>query len=174
MAGKDEQLNEGYSCYTKKQIKKLHDFYSEIISACDMLQQEGKVNRKPRVKKPVAKDKLVAKMKYCKSDDATKMVSINPTDIIGSQELWVYNIKTRKLGKYIAAQYGELRVKGTTVIGFDENKSVQKTLRKPVEQLKEFKSAGKVTLRKFLDEIKAVDIKLNGRINEDTILLKVS
>jgi hypothetical protein len=174
MAGKDEQLNEGYSCYTKKQIKKLHDFYSEIISACDMLQQEGKVNRKPRVKKPVAKDKLVAKMKYCKSDDATKMVSVNPADIIGSQELWVYNIKTRKLGKYVAAQYGELRVKGTTVIGFDENKSVQKTLRKPVEQLKEFKSAGKVTLRKFLDDIKAVDIKLNGRINEDTILLKVS
>jgi len=30
-----------------------------------------------------------------------------------------------------------------------------------------------VVLRKFLDDIKAVDIKLNGRINEDTVLLKV-
>ena len=29
-------------------------------------------------------------------------------------------------------------------------------------------------LRKFLEDINAVDIKLNGRINEDTILLKVS
>jgi len=174
MAGKDEQLKEGYAWLGKKNIKKLHDFYQEIISACDMLQQEGKVNRKPRVKKAVPKDKLVAKMKYKKTDDQLKLVSINPADIIGSQEVWVFNTKTRKLGKYVAAAYNDLRVKGTTIIGFDENKSVQKTLRKPEEQLKEFKAAGKVALRKFLEDIKAVDIKLNGRINEDTILLKVA
>jgi hypothetical protein len=51
--------------------------------------------------------------------------------------------------------------------------SIQKTLRKPVDQLKEFKSAGKVQLRKFLDDIKATDTKMNGRLNEETILLKV-
>jgi len=174
MAGKDEQLKEGYSWLSKKQIKKLHDFYQEIISACDMLQQEGKVNRKPRAKKAVPKDKLVAKMKFKKTDEQLKLVSINPADIIGSQELWVFNTKTRKLGKYVAAAYGELRVKGTSLIGFDEVKSVQKTLRKPEEQIKEFKAAGKVALRKFLEDIKAVDIKLNGRINEDTVLLKVA
>jgi hypothetical protein len=53
-----------------------------------------------------------------------------------------------------------------------KSKSVQKTLRKPEEQLKEFKAAGKVQLRKFLDDIKAVDIKLNGRINEEVVLLQ--
>jgi hypothetical protein len=100
-------------------------------------------------------------------------VSINPTDIIGSQELWVFNTKTRKVGKYVAAEFSELSVKGTGIINFDESNSVQKTLRKPEEQLKEFKDSGKVQLRKFLEDIKAVDIKLNGRINEDTILLKV-
>ncbi len=73
----------------------------------------------------------------------------------------------------MAGEFNELEVKGTTIIGFDPIKSVQKTLRKPEEQLKEFKAAGKVQLRKFLDDIKAVDIKLNGRINEDTVLLKV-
>jgi hypothetical protein len=73
----------------------------------------------------------------------------------------------------MAAEFNDLAVKGTTIIGFDTIKSVQKTLRKPEEQLKEFKAAGKVQLRKFLDDIKAVDIKLNGRINEDTVLLKV-
>jgi hypothetical protein len=73
----------------------------------------------------------------------------------------------------VAAEYQELGVKGTSITGFDEHKSVQKTLRKPEEQLKEFKGAGKVALRKFLEDIKAVDIKLNGRLNEDTILLKV-
>jgi hypothetical protein len=134
--------------------------------------QEAKVNKKPRAKKPTDKSKVVAKMKYLKQDDKLKLVSINPQDIIGSQELWIYNTKTRKLGKYVAAEYQELGVKGTTITGFDVNKSVQKTLRKPEEQLKEFKSAGKVALRKFLEDIKAVDIKLNGRTNEDTILLK--
>ena len=67
-----------------------------------------------------------------------------------------------------------LSVKGTTILGFDENLSIQKTIRKPDDVLKEFKSAGKVKLRKFLDEINSVDTKLNGRCNPDTVLLKVS
>jgi len=138
-----------------------------------MLAQEAKINKKPRAKKPTDKSKVVAKMKYLKQDDKLKLVSVNPEDIIGAGELWIFNTKTRKLGKYVAAEYQELGVKGTSIVGFDLNKSVQKTLRKPEEQLKEFKSAGKVQLRKFLDDIKAVDIKLNGRLNEDTILLKV-
>jgi hypothetical protein len=138
-----------------------------------MLAQEAKINKKPRAKKPTDKAKVVAKMKYLKQDDKLKLVSINPQDIIGAKELWVFNTKTRKLGKYVTTEFSELNVKGTTITGFDEFKSVAKTLRKPEEQLKEFKAAGKVVLRKFLDEIKAVDIKMNGRINEDTILLKV-
>jgi hypothetical protein len=115
----------------------------------------------------------VSKMKYAKTHEPLKLVSVNPEDIIGAKELWIFNTKTRKLGKYVAAEYQDLSVKGTSIIGFDENNSVQKTLRKPEEQLKEFKAAGKVALRKFLEDIKAVDIKLNGRINEDTVLLKV-
>jgi len=171
--GKCEQLEEAYNHLTKPQMKKIISFYHEIISACDMLGQEAKVNRKPRAKKTVPADKIVAKLKYAKTNEQLKLVSINPTEIIGAKELWVYNIKSRKVGKYVAAEYLELSVKGTSIIGFNANLSVQKTLRKPEEQLKEFKAAGKVQLRKFLDDIKAVDIKLNGRINEDVVLLKV-
>jgi hypothetical protein len=171
--GKDEQLKEGYSHITKAQLKKITAFYSEILSACDMLAQEAKINRAPRAKKTVPADKIVSKLKYLKSNEQLKLVSINPTDIIGAKELWVFNIKTRKIGKYVADEYKDLSVKGTTIIGFNETLSIQKTLRKPEDQLKEFKSAGKVALRKFLDDIKAVDIKLNGRINEETILLRI-
>ena len=169
----DEQLKEGYSHRTKKQIRNLIAFYQEIMSACDMLAQEAKVNRKPRKTKVVPKDKLVAKLKYMKSNEPLKLVSINPADIIGNKELWIFNTKTRKLGKYVAAEFNDLGVKGTTITGFDEFKSVQKTVRKPEEKLKEFKAAGKVQLRKFLEDINATDTKMNGRINEDTILLKV-
>ena len=170
----DEQLKEGYKHRSRKQIKNFIAFLTEIQTACTMLMQEAKVNKKPRKTKAVSKDKLVAKLKYKKTDEPLKLVSVNPADIIGAQELWVFNSKTRKLGKYVAEEFKELGVKGTTITGFSEMKSVQKTLRKPVEQLAAFKAAGKVVLRKFLEDINAVDTKMNGRLNEDTLLLKVA
>jgi hypothetical protein len=95
-------------------------------------------------------------------------------DIIGAQELWAYNTKTRKLYKYIADSLtGPLGVKGTSITNFDTAKSVGKTLRKPEEKLKEFARATKVQLRKFLEDIKATETLGNGRMNSDTVLLKV-
>ena len=41
-----------------------------------------------------------------------------------------------------------------------------------MDKLKEFHEAGKVKLRTYLEDINAVEIKLNGRINNETILLK--
>lgn len=169
----DEQLREGYSHRSKKQIKSLITFYQEIMSACDMLAQEAKVNRAPRAKKSVPAEKLVAKLKFMKTNEPLKLVSINPVDIIGAGELWIYNTKSRKLGKYVAAEFQTLGVKGTSITNFDVTKSICKTLRKPEDKLKEFKSAGKIALRKFLDEINATDTRMNGRINEEIILLKV-
>jgi hypothetical protein len=170
----DEQLKEGYSHRSRKQIKNFIVFLQEIESACKMLMEEAKVNKKPRAKKTVPAEKVVAKLKYKKTDESLKLVSINPTDILGSKELWVYNTKSRKLGKYVANEYAELGVKGTTITGFNEAQSICKTIRKPEEKLKEFKSAGKVQLRKFLEDINATDTKMNGRINEEIILLKVA
>jgi hypothetical protein len=169
----DEQLREGYSHRSKKQIKALIAFYQEVHAACDMLTQEAKVNRAPRAKKPTDKAKVVAKLKYKKQDEPLKIVSINPIDIIGAKELWVFNTKSRKIGRYVASEYAELSVKGTTIIGFDETKSVMKTVRKPEDKIKEFKAAGKVQLRKFLDEINATEARMNGRVNEEIVLLKV-
>lgn len=170
----DEQLREGYSHRSKKQIRVLIAFYQEISSACDMLAQEAKVNKKPRAKKSVPAEKIVAKLKYKKTDEPLKLVSINPVDIIGAKECWIYNTKSRKLGKYVASEFSELGVKGTSITNFDEVKSICKTIRKPEEKLKEFKNAGKIQLRKFLEEINATDTRLNGRINEEIILLKVA
>jgi len=170
----DRQLVEGYQHRSRKQIKKLIDFLTEIDTACTMLQQEAKAAKKPRKPKIISKEKIVSKLKYKKTDEPFKLVSVNPIDIIGSKELWVYNTKNRKLGKYVAADYQELGIKGTSITGFNETLSVCKTLRKPAEQLKALAGAGKVVLRKFLDEINAVDTKMNGRINEEIVLLKVT
>ena len=168
------QLREGYSHLTKKDAAAYLTALETLCGACDMVIDASKATRKPRVKKPVAKEKLVAKLKYLAKDDKLQIVSVNPLELLDANEVWVYNVKTRKLGKYVADEYVKtLGVKGTTLVGFDESKSIQKTLRKPDETLKEFKKASKVKLRKFMDEIKTTDIKLNGRLNSDTIILKV-
>jgi hypothetical protein len=177
------QLKEGYAHLKKADIKKFRTAIEELMLALDFIIDQAKATRKPRKAKPKSADKLVEKLKYAKTDPKYSLASVNPVDIIGANELWVFNTKTRKLGKYVASNIDPkgmkregtgLSVKGTTIIGFDETASIQKTLRKPEEQLKAFKAAGKVALRKFLDEIKTTDTKLNGRCNPDTILLKVS
>lgn len=166
------QIKEGYSDLTKNDIKKGYEFYSSIVNACNMIITESKANRKTR--KPVAKSatKLVAKLKYLATDEKYKTASVNPVEIIGSTELWVFNVKTRKIGKYVAQEARTLTVKGTTIQDFDTDLSIAKTLRKPDTQLTEFNKCTKVQLRKYLDKINSVDVKLNGRINADTVLLK--
>ena len=166
------QIREAYSDLKKNHAKKWLQAIESIMSACDMIIDSAKANRKPRAKKSVSKEKMIAKLQYKESDDKYKIVSVNPAEIVGATEVWVFNVKTRKLGKYVADDHATIQVKGTTLQFYNEKASVQKTLRKPEEQLKEFKKAGKVVLRKFMDNINAVEIKLNGRLNKDTIILK--
>ena len=177
-----EQLKEGYAHLKKSDIAKYKKANAKLLSNFDMIIDLAKATRKPRKAKARSASKVVEKLKFCKADDKYSLASIDPTSIVGANELWVFNIKTRKIGKYIAsnidpkglAREGSgLSVKGTTIIGFDEEQSRQKTMRKPVDQLKEFKDSGKVKLRTFLDDIKTTDTKLNGRCNPETVLLKV-
>lgn len=170
----DEQYVEAYRHYRAVDYKRHFAFLDLIQTAIDQYRQVKKATKKARVKRAPNKEKVASKLKYMKEEKTLKLVSINPVDIIGAQELWCYNTKTRKLYKYIADSLtGPLGIKGTSVINFDTAKSVGKTLRKPEEKLKEFARATKVQLRKFLDEIKATETIGNGRINSDTVLLKV-
>ena len=168
-----EQLKEGYNHLKKDEAKQMFSLYQSIIDACDMIIQESKVNRTPRKKKPVSKEKLVAKVKYCKQDAASKSVSQKPLDCLDAQAVIVYNTKNRKLGIYYPAEHHSLSFKGTTLIGFDEKKSVQKTMRKPAEQVPFFKKVGKRSLQKEFDSVKSVETKMNGRFNEQTLILRV-
>ena len=172
---KDEmyaQLVEGYRAYTKVQLKNRLVAYEEILSACDMFLREAKVNRKPRVKKAPSKEKLVSKLKYKLTDDKYKLVSIKPEECLRALELWVFNTKTRKLGVYVSEDLQALSVKGTTIINFNPKKSVAKTVRKPEELLKGADNLAKTKIRKLYDGINSVETLMNGRINEDIVLLK--
>jgi hypothetical protein len=172
---KDEDTVDAYSHLKTADYKRLESFYTALFDGFSQYGQVKKATKRASVRKPPQKEKLVRNLKYLKQDTALKIVSVNPVDIIGAQILWVYNVKNRKIGRYVAEdQGGALNVKGTTITGFNETKSTQKTLRKPDDQLKTFLAANKVEARKFLDNVKTTEIKLNGRINADTILLKIA
>ena len=178
-----QQLKDGYSHYSKKQIKQLYEFMVSIIGACDAIIAESKANRKPRKISKKSPEQLVKKLKYKLSDDKYSVASIEAHKLVGSNCLVVFNGKTRKLGIYYtsiedptgAGREGSgLDVKGTTLVRFDEEKSVACTLRKPLEQLQEVKTLN--TRRKFenwFEKLTTTPIKMNGRINAETVLLAV-
>lgn len=173
LSGKaDEDLEEAYSCFTKANIKKYVSFIEQIIADANRIVNNSKVSRKPRkTKKPTA-DKLTAKVQYKKEDIEYKVVSINPTEIIGAKQLWVFNTKTRKLGVYHAWTTAGLSIKGTTIDGFTDNSS-SKTLRKPDDVLQALVKGTERKYKTTFDGIKSTEQPLTGRINTDTILLKV-
>ena len=169
-----EQIKEGYSNLSKKDVTMFVKFFDTMFSDLDAYANLKKANRAVRKPKPKSADKIVSKLKFKTDDDRYKIVSIDPTTIVGASELWMFNTKNRKLGRYVAEEHARLTVKGTTVQFFDEKLSTQKTLRKPEVQLKEFGKAGKIALRTFMKDIKATETKMNGRLNEHVVLLKVS
>lgn len=168
---KDEQLKEGYSYMTAKKRKEFLAFYEKIMVACDTFINTGKAVRKPRVKKAPSKEKLISKIKFKESEPSIGLASINPLSIIDSSILWVYNTKNRKLGCYVAESMGQvLSIKGTSIIGFDPRKSLQKTVRKP-EILKGANKLSRTKIQKQFDEIRATETEMNGRLNEHIILV---
>jgi hypothetical protein len=175
-AGTCDQLNEAYSFMSKTQVKNVIKFIDSIIADLNGYISVKQVSKKPRARKAVPVEKVVAKLKYLKAfkDDAQKIdiVSLHPTKLHNASEAWVYDTKKRKMHHYVADEYSKcLIVKGNTLIGFDKKQSGMKTLRKPAEQIKQL-TGSKPAARKYFKEIKAVEAVPNGRFNADMVILK--
>lgn len=177
LEGKDSQLMEAYKHLGKREVKAYIKMYESIINDAMAYKTSKIATRAKPKRKPVPPERQVKGLKYLKEFAELGLKSINPTEILNMSELWTYNTKTRKLGRFVVSMHGEmsislLGVKGSAIIGFDEIKSTCKTLRKPAEKLAELKIQGKPGLRKFMDTIKSVETRLKGRISPDTILLR--
>ena len=169
----DDQLREAYKHLPRKNVRKLIDFYDAIMAACDQIAAEQKVLKKPRAKKVKPAEDLVKKLKFKAVDDKLGAVSVPAAQLIGAQSAVVFNTKTRKLGIYVAKSSAGLNVKGTSIIDYTD-KSFQKTLRKPAEQIKEFKEQNTAKrVETWFGKIKSVETVLNGRMNADIMILKV-
>jgi len=169
----DAEVKEGYSNFSKPQLKKIIAWCDQVILDCGKIAGEAVKSRKPRKRKSKTPEQLVAKIKVMEEHKELKLKSVPTKDIIGAMQLWVFNTKNRKLGCYHAIDADGLSVKGSSIINFNESKSVQKTLRKPEAIMPEIVKGGKVYLRNALDGIRAVESGLTGRLNADIILVRV-
>lgn len=170
----DPQLVEGYSHLTPKRKKEFVSWFEGIIADAQRFGTNTKTVRKARTKKPVSVEKQISKLKYLKESPEQKLVSINPSLIIGATELWTYNVKYKALTRFIAESGLGFEIKGTSLTKFNTTESQTRTLRKPEETLSEVLSSSKTKAAKAFSSLTTKPKEPNGRINEDTIILKVN
>ncbi len=103
-----------------------------------------------------------------------KLTSVNPTSILGAQELWVFNTSNKVLTVFRARGPAGLDVNRTSITGYDVDTSVSKKIGRNTEKIIDrVLNGGKVVLRKlFDDEISSGFIKTSERLNTNTLLLK--
>ena len=174
--GDDEDLNEGYSNLGKIQLRNMIKFGEQVIQDCHSYVSMKKATRAVRKRKPQTPEKQVSKLKYLKEGTfhKVKLESVKPTKLIECKEVFAFNTKTRKLMYFVADEMaGPIMVKNNALVGIDTIKSVSKILRKPEEQLKEILKASKPNSRKYFADIKALETPLNGRFNENIVILRV-
>lgn len=170
LEGTDKQLVEGYSHLKKVKIKKLLKSLESIQDACAQQVVSAKAARKPRAKKEKPASVVAKSVKYMKEYAELGIKSVAPEKIIGSSEVWIYNTKYKKLQVYRSV--GALGIKGTTILNYDVATSGAKTLRKP-ELVKGYADMTKRNLGTEFKNLKTKEAAVNGRINEECVILKV-
>jgi hypothetical protein len=174
IAKKDPQLVEAYSSYTKPQMKAKLALYTNIVEDCDKHSGNLRKARKPRKKKAVSPAKKLKVFQYQKEDTSLKISSVNPESVLGAQELWTFNTKSKVLSVFRARGPAGLEVNRTAIGGYDADTSMSKKIgRKTEEILKTVTTGGKVTLRKLFETINTDQLKFVDRLNSSTVLLKV-
>ena len=169
-----QDLYEAYHGYGVKELQQMLTVYDQAIDDIvrwGKIKQGEKKARKPRA---ISVERMVKKLQYKKTDERYKLQSIDPILIPRCQMVWVFNTKNRKLTQYNAVGRNGIMVKGTTLKDYDVDISTSKTVRKPDMVLsKLLNTDGKIAMRNIWNTITTTETKANGRINADTIILKI-
>jgi hypothetical protein len=166
----DKELIEGYSQFSKVQLRKFKEFVEGIAIDCGA---NVKV-RKPRKIKQKSAEQITSKAKYQKTCSVLGITSLSPDSVVGASTVWLYNTQYRKLIQLHAAQGTKLSIKGTTITGVNEELALSRTLRKPEEFFKQLPKRTTVALRRSWESLKTTVSSAASRLNESTIILALS
>jgi hypothetical protein len=170
---KSDDLVEAYSHLGVRKRKQLLNVVQGIIDDAEKYMATKKAVRKPRKKKAVSATQQTSKVKYLKESAEYKAVSISPEKIVGAKEVYLFNTKTRVATYLTTSSTKGFEIKGTTIQNIDGETSYKKKIRKPEQWLSEVVKATKAKARKTLSDVRSKPSEANGRLNDQTLILKV-
>lgn len=170
----DEDLLYAYRGYTKDQIRLFATVFLKFIEDCEQYIENTKKVRKIRKKKKRSVEKIVKGINYLQKYEPLRLVSVDPAKVIGSSELWVFNVNSKVLTCFKSIDRGGLNFRGSFIINYDEKTSNSKKIpNKQIENtLKTILESGKLQLRKLLSEIEGPSIEPT-RLTKNTIIVRV-
>ena len=168
-----DQAVEGYSHLKRSTLNHRIKVCKAMLEDLERIRSATKATRNVKVKRPKSVDKQVARVQYKKEDNDFKIVSINPIQIPTKTRLYAFNTKNKMVIEYITESVNGFEISGSTIKNFSKGLSRTICLRKPLDFLP-------IVLQKTPKQIDAAWQTLktktkvpNGRINKDTILLRV-
>lgn len=169
--GVDPQIVEGYSRWTKSEVKSAHQFYTKLMGDFERYVGNIKKQRAPRKKKEVSPEKKLRDFKYQKESKEFKLTSLNPEKVFSSDELWTFNTKYKVLTVLRATEGSNLDVSGTSFKGYDEARSKSYRLgRKPERYLDAVSRDSKRNIARLVSDLK--EAPLAQRSGENTVLVR--
>jgi len=170
---KTPDLVEAYSHMTIRQRRAYMKFIEGIVKGSEQYMLNKKVNRKPRMAKPVTMDRQVAKLNYLPESKEYKLTSIVPYGIVGSMRLYTFNTSNRILTEYVSQSANGFEVRGSTLQLWDKTASRSTKLRKPEDILTIVQGSTVAKINRTIKGLTTKITKPNGRINKHTILVRV-
>ena len=168
-----EQAVEGYSHLKRSTLNHRIKVCKAMLEDLERIRSATKATRNVKVKRPKSVDKQVARVQYKKEDNDYKIVSINPIQIPTKTRLYAFNTKSKMIIEYVTESVNGFEISGSTIKNISKGLSRTICLRKPLDFLP-------IVLQKTPKQIDAAWQTLktktkvpNGRINKDTILLRV-
>ena len=168
-----DQAVEGYSHLKRSTLNQRIKICTAMLEDLERIRSATKASRNVKIKRPKSVDKQVAKVQYKKEDIDFKIVSINPIQIPTKTRLYAFNTKSKMIIEYITESPNGFEISGSTIKNISTGLSRTICLRKPLDFLPIVLQKTPKQINDAWETLKTKTKVPNGRINKDTILLRV-
>jgi hypothetical protein len=175
--GEDEQLVEGYCAMGEEEFLDYKETLHKFIDTTDAMIRNEKRARVPRAPKPPSMEKKLKHINesYLKHSKEWNITSLDPSKILGANQLWTLNVKYKLLTVFRTDKMGgKLDVARCKVAGFNKNDSFTYRLgrgKKALDIIKTIMGSTPTAMKAVVKDLKQAP--LQERINENTLLLRV-
>lgn len=177
----DEDLSEAYADFGQRMLgivlRRIGMYLDAIKEGQEKTQVVKKAKKITKIKKTTPKtakiEQQLKSLRFLPASVEYNVSSVDPQKVIGGKVLITFNTKTRVASIFYSSVPDGFTFKGTTLQGFDEQKSKSRGIRKPVDFVPILRDKTILQIERAWALLTTVERPAKGRINEDTLFLKV-